>query len=101
MSINDNIKHMGGLSGSPEDKAHEEALRMNERIQRSVDMREDLKDHMPEVGATGWYAAPHMLQVHHNSPNGSTVIVMSREQVLHLVVELMNWLTDNLEDGAL
>lgn len=99
MSINDNIKYMGGLSGSPEDKAHEEALRMNERIQRSVDMREDLKDHMPEVGATGWYAAPHMMQVHHHSsPNSSTVLVMSREQALSLAVDLMLWLTDNPEE---
>lgn len=101
MSINDNIKYMGGLSGSPEDKAHEEALRMNERIQRSVDKREYVKDCLPEVGASDWYAAPHMLQVrHYSTPTSSTQMDMSREQAMHLGVQLMLWLINNPEEQS-
>lgn len=83
------------------DNAHAEALRMNERIQRSIAKREYLADYMPKVQDCEVYPAPHMLRVYHyiNLYN-PTVLIMSREQALHLAVEIMQWLTDNPDEEA-
>lgn len=84
-----------------DDSAHAEALRINERIQRSMDKRESMRDYLPEVGSAGMYEAPHMLQVrHYSTPDSSTVLVVSREQALHLGVQIMLWLINNPDEDV-